>query len=97
MTKIRWTPQAINDLDNILDYISDANMSPNVAIKIHREMKDRIHLIAMKNEAGHHHHLTSDSWRYILFKRWLVFFRRYSWGIEIQRVIDASRDLPKHL
>jgi plasmid stabilization system protein ParE len=38
-----------------------------------------------------------EGWFYFRHKRWLVFYREHSEGIEVMRVIDATRDLPRHL
>jgi plasmid stabilization system protein ParE len=37
------------------------------------------------------------NWRYYRYKRWLIFFQPHSQGIEVMRVVDGARDLPRAL
>jgi len=40
---------------------------------------------------------TPEGWFYFRVKRWLIFYQPHSDGIEVMRVIDGARDLPKQL
>jgi plasmid stabilization system protein ParE len=52
---------------------------------------------AASANSGFHHPAAPPEWRYIRHKRWLIFFQPHSQGIEVMRVVDAVRDLPRVL
>jgi len=91
-----WTPLAVNDLEEILFRIRVVDGRPLTARRngeaIHKAVNNR----AAMNIPGHVHPNAPDGWLCFRHKRWLVFYRSHSEGIEIMRVIDGARDLPKH-
>jgi plasmid stabilization system protein ParE len=50
---------------------------------------------ALANAPRFSHPVCPQDWFYFRFKRWLVFYQTHDQGIEVMRVIDGSRDLPK--
>lgn len=90
-----WTPIAEEDLDDILYYIAVVDRNPETAERVFYEIRDCVQAIANGGFAGHTHPESPDGWRYVKHKRWLIFFQPHPDGIEVMRVIDAVRDLPR--
>ena len=65
--------------------------------RIGEDLRNVVDSHASESRTGQKHPLAPDDWSYLMFKRWLVFYRPHSAGIEIMRVIDAVRDLPAQL
>jgi len=89
-----WTPLAEADLEEIVYYIAVEGGRPATAERIASEIRDRANEFAQSANRGHRHPDFPDDWLYFLHKRWLVLYRIHEEGIEILRVVDASRDLP---
>jgi plasmid stabilization system protein ParE len=94
MARAVWTPLAILELEDILFYIRLVDGRPETSRRIGEELRDYVDQHANEKRAGQKHPLAPDDWSYLIFKRWLVFYRPHPEGIEILRVIDAVRDLP---
>ena len=92
-----WTPLAESDLEEILFQIRVVDERPLTARRngeaIHKTVNDRAKL----DVPGQVHPAALPGWLYFRFKRWLIFYQPHPQGIEILRVIDGARDLPKHL
>jgi plasmid stabilization system protein ParE len=97
MPRVVWTPVAESDLDEILFYISFVDRNPNTGERIYFEIRDRLNEHLEKALPGHRHPSAPDGWLYVKHKRWLIFYQPTRGGIEVMRVIDAVRDLPRHL
>ncbi|MEQ8788478.1 MAG: type II toxin-antitoxin system RelE/ParE family toxin [Pirellulaceae bacterium] len=97
MSRIVWTPVAESDLDDILFYIAIVDRNPATGERIYFEIRDRVVEQVEQGLPGHVHPSAPQGWSYLHYKRWLVFYRPHADGIEIMRVIDAVRDLPRHL
>ena len=52
---------------------------------------------AEKRLPGHMHPEVPTGWLYLRHKRWLIFYQPLPDGIEVMRVIDAVRDVPRRL
>ncbi len=96
MPQARWTPVAESDLDEILFYIAYVSGNAATGERIYFEIRDRVIRQAEQSLPGLRHPDAPD-WLYLKHKRWLIFYQPQSDGIEIMRVIDAVRDLPRHL
>ncbi|MBX9790255.1 MAG: type II toxin-antitoxin system RelE/ParE family toxin [Pirellulales bacterium] len=96
MSQVRWTPVAASDLDDILFFIAFVAGNAETAERIYFEIRDRIARQISDALPGLHHPDAPD-WLYLKYKRWLVFYTPAADGIEIMRVIDAVRDLPRRL
>jgi plasmid stabilization system protein ParE len=94
MLQAIWTPQAELDLEEILFYIRVAGGRSETARRIGEELRDLAEEQAAHSRSGHKHPAAPERWRYMKYKRWLVFFEPHREGIEVMRIIDASRDLP---
>ena len=97
MPRAVWTPVAGADLDDILFYISFVDRNPDTGERIYYEICDVVNGHAEKSLPGHRHPDAPDGWLYLRYKRWLIFYQPHAEGIEVMRLIDAVRDLPRHL
>jgi plasmid stabilization system protein ParE len=92
-----WAPKAEQDLEEILYYVRVTAGHPLAAERIGREIFAAAQRQATLPTPGSRHLAAPAEWRDFRLKRWLVFFQPHSQGIEIMRVVDAVRDLPRVL
>jgi plasmid stabilization system protein ParE len=97
MPRVLWTPVAESDLDDILFYVALVAGKPTTAHRLLKQIRGRLQDLANQRIPGHVHPNAPEGWFYLRHKRWLLFYRPLSGGIEVMRVIDATRDLPQHL
>jgi toxin ParE1/3/4 len=97
MPQVIWTPIAESDLDDILFYIAFADRNPATGERIYYEIRDRVVEHVEKRLPGHKHPDAPTGWLYLRHKRWLLFYQPIPDGIEVMRVIDAARDMPRSL
>jgi plasmid stabilization system protein ParE len=90
-----WTPKAERDLEDILYYIRVTDERPLTAQRIGQEIVAVADKQATLPVSGPPHPAVPSEWRYILHKRWLIFYQPHTQGIEVTRIIDASPDLPR--
>jgi plasmid stabilization system protein ParE len=95
MSRAVWTPVAESDLEDILFYIAYVDRKPATGERIYFEIRDRVIEHADKQLPGHKHSSAPEGWLYLQHKRWLVFYQPHPEGIEVMRVVDAVRDLPR--
>lgn len=94
MPSALWTPTAEGELEEIVYYIAVEGGRPATAERIANDIHDRAIFFAGSPESGHRHPEFPENWRYFLHKRWLVLYQPHQQGIEVLRVVDATRDLP---
>jgi plasmid stabilization system protein ParE len=92
-----WTPKAELDLEEILYYIRVTAGRPLTAQRIGQEIVTVAERQAPFSASGPRHPATPSEWRYVRHKRWLIFYQPHPQGIEVMRVLDGSRDLPRTL
>jgi plasmid stabilization system protein ParE len=97
MPGVVWTPVAESDLDDILFYISLVDRRPATGERIYYEIRDRVVEHDAKQLVGHRHPHAPEGWLYLKYKRWLIFYQPRDDGIDVMRVVDAVRDLPREL
>ena len=97
MSQAVWTPVAEEDLDDILFQIAMVDRRPETAERIYFEIRDRANEYATGDLPTLRHPVAPKTWSYFRQKRWLIFYKQHPTGIEVMRVVDGSRDLPKHL
>ena len=90
-----WTLIAESDLDEILYYVSVVDRLPETGERIFYEIRDRLNEQDTKKLPGHSHSHAPDGWFYVRYKRWLTFYQHHQDGIEVMRVVDTVRDLPR--
>ena len=92
-----WAPKAENDLEGILHYFRVTDGHPLTAQRIGRGIVDVADQQASLASSGLMHLAAPAEWRYVRHKRWLIFYQPHADGIEIMRVVDGVRDLPRAL
>ena len=92
-----WAPKAESDLEEILFYIRVTDGRPLTARRIGEEIVAAAEEHSALPTTGLRHFAISPDWRYFRYKRWLIFFQPHALGIEIMRVVDGARDLPRAL
>lgn len=97
MPVVVWAPQAEADLEEILYYFRVTSEQPLTARRIGEEIVAAATHQALLPAGGARHFAAPSQWRYIRHKRWLVFFQPNPLGIEVMRVVDGARDLPRVL
>ena len=97
MPQVLWTPVAESDLDDILFYIAYIDRRPATGERIYFEIRDKVAELAKHPLLGHRHPESPEGWLYLKHTRWLVFYRPQPDGLEVMRVVDAVRDLPRQL
>ncbi len=97
MGQVLWTPVAETDLEDLLFYVAFVDRRPATGDRLYREILDRLAQCAKGILQGHVHHHAPPGWQYIKHKRWLIFFQPHDNGIEVMRIIDGVRDLPRQL
>ena len=97
MPQVLWTPVAESDLDDILFYIAFVDRRPATSERIYFEIRSKVAEQAERPLTGHRHGDAPEGWLYLKHKRWLVFYQPLDDGLEVMRVVDGVRDLPRHL
>jgi plasmid stabilization system protein ParE len=92
-----WTPIAESELDEILYYISIRAGRPEIGEENYFAIRDLAADYARSGAPRFRHPVSPPDWFYFRHKRWLIFYRLQEGGIEVMRVIDGSRDLPRQL
>src|SRR5262245_35258526 len=92
-----WTPKAESDFEEILYYIRISDQRPITAQRIGEQIQSAANEQANRPTAGAHHPAIPENWLYTMHKRWLILYKPTSNGIEVMRIIDGSRDLPRAL
>lgn len=90
-----WTPIAESDLDDILYYVSVVDRRPETGERIYCEIRHRLDEQDAKQLPGHLRSDAPKGWLYVKYKRWLIFYQPLVEGIEVMRIVDAVRDLPR--
>jgi plasmid stabilization system protein ParE len=91
------TPIAESELDDILFYISIRDGRPEIGEQNYYAIRDLAEEFGLSDAPRFRHPAGPPDWFYFRHKRWLIFYRLHTEGIEVMRVIDGSRDLPRHL
>jgi plasmid stabilization system protein ParE len=82
-------------LDDVLFQIAIRSRRPETGIKNYFEIRNLVDEYAHEDAPRHRHPVSPDDWFYCRHKRWLIFYRLHGEGIEVMRIIDGSRDLPR--
>ena len=95
MLKIRFTPQAFADLDEIKRYISDELFNPQAAADLLALIFEKIRTLAAMPQTGAR--LRTDipilkNYRFIPCKNYIVFYRAEEKFVSIIRILYARRD-----
>jgi plasmid stabilization system protein ParE len=97
MLRVLWTPVAESDPDDILFQIAFIDRNPSRGERIYFEIRDCVTKHFENRVPGHGLPGAPEDWLYLRYKRWLIFYQTHFDRIDVMRVIDAVRDLPKYL
>ena len=93
--KLLYAPEALQDLDDIGEYISEELSSPKAANKILTEICSTIDLLSnnplMGAKLSALTNIVSD-YRYLVVKKYLVFYRIKESAIYIDRILYSKRN-----
>jgi plasmid stabilization system protein ParE len=90
-----WTARAGSELDDILFHIAFRSGRPATGDQNYYAIRHLADEYAREDAPRHRHPLAPEGWFYFRHKRWLIFYQPHPEGIEVMRVIDGSRDLPR--
>ena len=95
MFKIRFTPQAIADLEEIKRYISVDLFNPQAAAELVELVFEKIRTLASLPQTGARLRTdisTLKTYRFIPCKNYLVFYRTEEKFVSVIRILYARRD-----
>lgn len=95
MPKVYWTSIAEEDLDYLLYYLSFVAQTRSTGERIYFEIQARVASLAQGDWQGHDHPDAPEGWRYVRYKRWLIFVKPSAERIDVMRIVDSARDLPR--
>jgi len=91
--KISWTPRAIRDRFEILEYWSNRNKSKTYSRKLYQEFSSNIKLVAANPELGKSTEFSSV--RMIVVDNYLIYYSIDKKGIEIGAICYPRRNPSK--
>lgn len=97
---VKFSPEALNDLDEIYDYISNTLNSPVAADNTINRILDKTDLLAENPEIGTQLFFENDlysGYRYMVSDNYLAFYRIAENSVYVDRVIYGKRDYMKLL
>ena len=97
---VKFSPTALNDLDEIYDYIANALKNPDAADNTINKILDKTDLIADNPEMGIRLFFDNDlfsGYRYLFSDNYLAFYRISANFVFVDRVIYGKRDFMKLL
>ena len=98
--KVVFSALAIQDLDEIWDYISDVLKNPIAAENTVNSILDKIDLLEDQPEIGVQLFFDdglNSGYRYVIYNNYLAFYRIYPDTVYVDRVIYGKRDYMKLL
>ena len=90
--RARWTPQAEQDLEDIVSYIALKEGRPATAESIADEIHEKCETCSKFPTLGTARHDLGAGYRVVGVKRWIIIFRPMDQHIEVMRVVDGARD-----
>lgn len=97
---VKFSPTALNDLDEIYDYIANALKNPDAADNTINKILDKTDLLADNPEMGTRLFFDNDlfsGYRYLFSDNYLAFYRISADSVFVDRVIYGKRDFMKLL
>ena len=95
MVKVRFTPQAIADLEEIKRYISDDLFNPQAAADLVALVFEKIRTLVSMPQTGAQLRTNIPMlkvYRFIQCKNYLVFYRMDAKSVSVIRILYAGRD-----
>ena len=97
---IKFSPEALKDLDEIYDYIANVLKSPDAADNTVNKILDKTDLLSDNPEIGTQLFFENDlfsGYRYMVSDNYLAFYRITNESVFVDRVIYGKRDYMKIL
>ena len=91
MYKIEYSERAIIDLNDIYNYIYYELVNPIVAIRFRQQIPKTISNLQIFPFMGKRYNQTN--FRYIYFKKYLIFYSVNNQNVEIQRIFHRRQNL----
>jgi toxin ParE1/3/4 len=91
MTKPIITPEAVEDIDEILAYIAADNFDASVAF--YSRLMDLFETLVSNPKAGRERDDLEQGLRSFPFGNYLIFYRSWAGRVAISRVLHSARDL----
>ncbi len=95
MAKIRYSPAALTDLEQIGDYISQTLKSPMAALNTVGKIQDSVDLLADMPMMGAQLRSIADmdsDYRFLVSGNYLAFYRVTDDNVFIERILYGRRD-----
>ena len=93
--EVRYSPLAIEDLDETLRYVSEELASPIAAEKIVSSILDRASLLARFPESGARLDAIcemSSEWRFVVLGNYVAFYRLVEGDVLVDRILYGRSD-----
>ncbi|MDD7279251.1 MAG: type II toxin-antitoxin system RelE/ParE family toxin [Oscillospiraceae bacterium] len=97
---VKFSPEALKDLDEIYDYIANVLKSPDAADNTVNKILDKTDLLSDNPEIGTQLFFENDlfsGYRYMVSDNYLAFYRITNESVFVDRVIYGKRDYMKIL
>ncbi len=97
---VKFSPEALKDLDEIYDYIANVLKSPDAADNTVNKILDKTDLLSDNPEIGTQLFFENDlysGYRYLVSDNYLAFYRISADSIFVDRVIYGKRNYMKIL
>jgi addiction module RelE/StbE family toxin len=97
---VKFSPEALHDLDEIYDYIANVLKNPDAADSAITKILGKTDLLSDNPEMGARLFFGDDlfsGYRYVISDNYLAFYRVSSDSVYIDRVIYGKRDYMKIL
>lgn len=97
---VKFSPEALKDLDGIYDYIANVLKSPDAADNTINKIPDKTDLLSDNPEIGTQLFFENDlfsGYRYMVSDNYLAFYRITNESVFVDRVIYGKRDYLKIL
>ena len=92
MPQILRTASALQDLDEIWDYIAIENHQPDAADRLIDEIDAALQVLATHRQMGEAvEHLRRETRRFVVKKNYLLFYDIVGDGIRLLRVLHGAR------
>ncbi|NLV22626.1 MAG: type II toxin-antitoxin system RelE/ParE family toxin [Syntrophomonadaceae bacterium] len=95
MNKLLYSPEAINDLDEIWTYINNEPQNPAAAQKIVSDILDTIEKLQDFAELGSPLSSITEfksDYRFLVYGKYIVFYRVMGLDVHIDRVLYGRRN-----
>jgi plasmid stabilization system protein ParE len=92
MPRVRWTPQARQELKEVAKYIARQDNRPRVASKLVDDVRDKLELYAQQPGMGTWHSELPTGFRYFAHKRYIIIYQPRDDGIIVHGVVDGARE-----